>query len=138
MRKEDIDDYFERRAEAVNGVPVSLVLNIDEAGQDDYVDMHSYTVILPSTGETPAVYIPVRRETKRSTLLHCICADGTYNKPLLIIPRKTGDGVLLKRLCTNNTMIKFQEKGFANTDLIKSWLEQVFFHRSMSQTRRRI
>ena len=127
INDEYIQNYFDRLSEAVNGVPVSLVYNIDEAGQDDYVDMHAYNVVVPLTVKTRTVYVPVRRETKRSTLLHCICADGTYTKPLLIIPRKTVDSVLLKRLCINNTMIKFQEKGYANTDLIRYWFEHVFF-----------
>ena len=126
VNQQDIDEYYERLANSVNGVPVSLIFNIDEAGEDDYVDTHSYKVIVPSTIETRTIPIPVRRNTKRSTLLHCICADGTYAKPLLIIPRKTCDSMILKRLCINNTMIKYQKKGYANTQLIKQWVQEVF------------
>ena len=44
--KDKIDEYFRRLEEAVNGVPASLVLNVDEADEDDYCDLHSYQVIV--------------------------------------------------------------------------------------------
>ena len=123
----DIDNYFYNLFDAVHRVPVSLVFNIDEAGEDEYVDTNAYQVIVDSTYPADVVGIPNRRESKRSTLIHCISADGTYTKPLLIIPRKTVDSSILKRLCCNNVLIKHQEKGFANTELIKYWLETIFF-----------
>ncbi|KAK8890374.1 hypothetical protein M9Y10_035150 [Tritrichomonas musculus] len=84
-------------------------------------------VIFPSSCTDATTKILVRRQCKRSTLVHCTCADGTMTKPLLIIPRKTLDSVLLKRLTCNNIMIKYQDKGFAkNTDFIRTWLEEIF------------
>ena len=124
---EAIDDYFSRLTDAITGVPVSLIFNADEAGEDDYVDLHSYKVIVDKAHPSPTIPIPVRRESKRSTLLHCICADGTSLKPLLIIPRKTLDSDSILRVCSSNVLIQYQKKGFANTDLIKTWLEEVFF-----------
>ena len=122
-----IDSYFVNLKNAVDGVPVSLVFNIDEAGEDDYVDTHSFKVIVPASHEGNVISIPVRRETKRATLVNCICADGTRLKPLMIIPRKTVDSHILKRINANNVFIKFQEKGFANTQLIQFWFNEIFF-----------
>lgn len=122
----DIDNFYANLKNLVDACPASLVFNMDEAGQDEFVDSHSMNVIVPSSCTDATTKIPVRRQCKRSTLVHCICTDGTITKPLLIIPRKTIDSVLLKRLTCNNVMIKFQDKGYANTDLIRKWLEEIF------------
>lgn len=68
----DINNYFDDLGMCVNGVPASLVFNMDEAGQDEYVDTHSMKVIVDSTYTKSFIKIPVRRNTKRSTLIHCI------------------------------------------------------------------
>lgn len=111
----DIDNFYQNLKTLVDGCPASLVFNM-EAGQDEFVDSHSMNVIVPFSCTDATTKVPVRRKCKRSTLVHCICADGTVMKPLLIIPRKTLDSIL----------IKFQEKGYANTSLIKKWLEEIF------------
>ena len=59
--------------------------------------------------------------------MHCICSDGTYLNPLVIIPRKTEDNSTFKQLNCNIFLIIHQEKGFANTQIIKIWLEEIFF-----------
>ena len=127
VQREEIDQYYKTLKEVVDGVPVSLVFNIDEAGEDDYVDSYAFNVIVSSEYEENTISVPVRRNSKRATLLHCVCADGTYTKPLLILPRKSIDSVTLKRVCCNNVILKYQEKGYANTDIIKYWLENEFF-----------
>ena len=103
------------------------MLNVDEAGEDDYCDLHSYQVIVSQDYTESSIEIPVRRDSKRSTLIHTIAADGTYLKPLLIIPRKTVDSSILKRLTSNNISIHHQQKGFANTEIIAKWLQEDFF-----------
>ena len=125
--KDKIDDYFRRLEEAVNGVPASLVLNVDEADEDDYCDLHSYQVIILQDYTETSIEIPLRRDSKRSNLIHTIAADGTYLKPLLIIPRKTVDSSILKRLTSNNISIHHQQKGFAHTEIIAKWLQRGFF-----------
>ena len=89
---------------------------MDEADQDEYVDQHSMNVIFPKNFKGERTSVPVRHESKRATLIHCICNDGSYTRPLLIVPRKAVDSVILKH----------QTKGFANTDLIRNWLETIF------------
>ena len=124
---ENMENYFIELKKAVDGVPASLVYNMDEAGQDEYVDEYSMKVIVKSDYQGEVTNIPVRRESKRATLIHYICNDGTYTKPLLIIPRKTVDSLILKRLTFSNLYIKHQTKDFANTNLIRNWLETIFF-----------
>lgn len=124
--QKNIDNFYISLKKLVDNCPASSMLNTNEAGQDEFVDTHFMNVIVPSSCTDATTKIPVRRQCKRSTLVHCICADGTMTKPLLIIPRKTLDSVLLKRLTCNNIMIKYQDKGFANTDLIRTWLEEIF------------
>ena len=125
--RDQIDDYFSRLSNAINGVPASLVVNMDEAGEDDYCDLHAYQVVVSQEFTENSIEIPVKRDCKRSTLVHAIAADGTYFKPLLIIPRKTVDSSLLKRLTISNVSIHHQKKGFANTEIISKWLEDEFF-----------
>ena len=48
VNADDIDNYYSNLAENINGTPASLVFNMDEAGEDDYVDTHSYNVIVQS------------------------------------------------------------------------------------------
>lgn len=127
VQLEALDAYYAKLEQEVNGVPASLVFNMDEAGQDEYIDTHSMKVIVPITYTSATIKIPVRRSVKRSTVIHCICCDGTYPKPLVIIPRKTLDSVILKKLTCQNVMIKFQTKGFTNTELMKLWLTEIFF-----------
>ena len=124
---EEMKQYFVDLKNTVDGVPASLVFNMDEAGQDDYIDTHSIQVVVKSTCQDKIIQIPLRRESKRATLIHCISADGTYAKPLLIVPRKTLDRVLLQRLTCNNCIVKYQCHGFANTMIIRQWLEKIFF-----------
>lgn len=88
---------------------------MDEAGQDEYIDAHSISIMVPNLNTQFSSDILVRRKSKRITL-HCICIDGTYIKPLVIIHRKMLDNITLKTLYCNNVMIKFQEKGFNNTE----------------------
>lgn len=123
----DIDHYYDNLAQEIDGAPASLIFNMDEAGEDDYVDTRSYNVIVPSEYQGKSINIPVRRKSKRSTLIHCISCDGTYLLPLLIIPRKTVDSVIFKKLTPNNFLIQYQSKGFSNFQLIQFWLENIFF-----------
>lgn len=109
VQLEALDAYYAKLEQEVNGVPASLLFNMDEAGQDEYIDTHSMKVIVPITYTNSKIKIPVRRSVKRSTVIHYICCDGTYPKPFVIIPRKILDSVILKKLTCQNVMIKFQK-----------------------------
>lgn len=124
---DDIENYYDDLAQTIDGSPASLVFNMDEAGEDDYVDTHPYHVFVPENFEKKNIKIPVRRGSKRSTLLHYISVDGTFLKSLMIVPRKTVDSRIFKKLTSNNVLIKSQEKGFSNTEIIKFWFDEIFF-----------
>ena len=64
---------------------------MDEAGEDDFVDINSYRVILPWDYPSETIEIPVRRSSKRSYLIHWISADGCYLKPSIISPKISGE-----------------------------------------------
>jgi hypothetical protein len=56
---------------------------------------------------------------KRITLLACIGADGSYMKPLVIIPRKTVDAdLMLSGLTPEKVAVASQPKGFVNSVLL--------------------
>lgn len=124
VTKDSIDLYFQLLSQMIDGTPASLVYNMDKAGQDDFVDLHSFHVIVIVDYQGNVIKVPVRRNSKRATLINCICSDGTYLKLLIIIPRKIIDSIIFKKLTLNNVLIKSQKNGFANTEIIKIWLEQ--------------
>ena len=41
VKEIDIDNCYSNLAENIDGTPPSLVFNMDEAGEDDYVETHS-------------------------------------------------------------------------------------------------
>lgn len=75
----DIDNYYTN---------LGMCVNIDEAGQDEYVYTHSMKAIVDTKYTKSSIKTPVMMNTKRSTLVHCICSDRTYAKPLVIILEK--------------------------------------------------
>lgn len=54
-----MENYFIELKKAVDGVPASLVYNMDEAGQDENVDEHSMQVIVKSDYQGEVTNIPV-------------------------------------------------------------------------------
>lgn len=44
--EDDLKTYFEQLKVAVNGIPVSLIYNMDEEGKDEYVDSFLMMVFL--------------------------------------------------------------------------------------------
>lgn len=54
----------------VDGVPSTLLFKMDEEGQDEYVDTHSMKVIVLSLYAHPSITNPIRRPTKRSTIVY--------------------------------------------------------------------
>lgn len=95
VTKDSIDLYFQLLSQLIDGTPVSLVYIIDKAGQDDFVDLYSFHAIVPADYQGNVIKVPVRRNSKRTTLVNWICSDGTYLKPLIIIPRKILESIIL-------------------------------------------
>jgi hypothetical protein len=83
---EAIDEYYEGLELNVPGVPADMVINLDEAGHQDWVDAHACPVVVPADFVGSQVEVAVSRQTKRATLLGAITLGGPYLKPLVIMP----------------------------------------------------
>ena len=86
-----IDDYFVKLSRLLDGVPIGWLYNIDETGQQDFVDAREIHIVVRKEIDVKGLKYPVDRNGKRSTLIHCICSDGTFLNPLFVLPRKTID-----------------------------------------------
>jgi hypothetical protein len=74
------------------------------------------------------IQIPIDRGSKRSSLLVRIAADGTYLKPLLILPGKTIESELMEQgVNGDRCLIVHQENDFICTELFEQWRLEVFF-----------
>lgn len=85
----DAELFYELLKDAVNGIPAAFIFNLDEAGFQEWVDAREEKVVVPECYEGDDIKIPTDGNSKRSTLLACISAEGDALKPLLIVPRKT-------------------------------------------------
>ena len=127
--EEEIDTFFARIEEILRivDVPSAFLMNIDEAGFDQYVDARKSTRLVPSSYEHAEVPAPVTRAEKRATLLAGICADGHCLKPLLILQRDTMEAELLQLGYTvDKVHYARSETGFMNTRLFLDWAEHTF------------
>jgi hypothetical protein len=85
-------------------------------------------VMVPSTYEADQIPIPVDRVARRTSLLVCISADGSYLRPLLILPRKTIESELIEQgISEAHAKMVYQEHGFISTALFEEWCLEVFF-----------
>ena len=87
--EDEIERYFELLASDLEGVPAHLVFNADECGFDEWQDRQTCQAIVPSHYAKNSILVPVNRQTRRSTLLACIAADGSNLQPFVIVSRKT-------------------------------------------------
>jgi hypothetical protein len=62
------------------------------------------------------------------TTLHCIFADGSYAKPLVVTSRKTVALEIFTRGYTPDKLdIQFQESGFVTRDMFLDWVITILF-----------
>ena len=109
-------------------VPPEFFFNVDESGFQAYADSQKETVIIPYDGDESSTYYSVDRSAKRSTLVGCICLDGSALKPLVIIPNKTVTQELrIRGYNDSNCLIVCQECGFINTEAFVYWAQQILF-----------
>jgi hypothetical protein len=72
------------------------------------------------------VYFPVDRVSQQNFLLVAILADGTFLKPLMILPRKTIETELYEQgIAVNVCMLVHQTNGFIATELFQDWCSEV-------------
>ena len=121
-----IDEYYHDLANMITDLPADLVANLDEMGYSDYADTSLVKMVVPSWVNDGV--FPVERTKKRITILHCIFADGTFIKPLIIVPRKTIELELFDiGLTPDKVIVMFQENGFVDTHCFLTWASNVFF-----------
>lgn len=125
---EDIKKYYKELDQAIHDVPGAFIFNIDEAGCSDWTDAHEITVLVPNQYEKSTIEIPVDRNSKRATIVACIAADGSFLKPMIILPRKTMELDLLMWGYTNEkALFAYQKNAFMTTVLFEEWAKNVFF-----------
>jgi hypothetical protein len=91
---EALMEYFSTLPKAIDDLPTAFIWNMDEIGHSDWADAHADTMFVPSDFESDSVPIPLNRTGERITLVGCICLDGSFTKPMVVIPRHTVDNDL--------------------------------------------
>jgi hypothetical protein len=124
---EIVTENFENLQHVLNGIGSELVWNMDEISHMDWPDAHPETVYVPHDYMDSTIPIGVSRTGKRITLIACICADGSYAKSMVIVPRHTIDADLaLFGVSDCNCHICHQQNGFIDRELFEWWLGQIF------------
>ena len=76
---EDICQYYRMLKAELPDVPVGLVFNPDESGQNQFVDARDIFIFVPE--DVNIETYPVNRSIKRITLLHCISTPSNNFLP---------------------------------------------------------
>lgn len=121
---EDIQKFYQQLAQEVKGIPVGFLFNLDESGQNQYIDARNIYVIVPENANVTTY--PLNRNIKRITLLHCIGSDGTSCDPLIILPRLTLDNEIFDVIPTGRVMFASQVKGYCTHELFSNWFLEKF------------
>ena len=127
--EEAIDDFFNNLEEILNvaEIPSAFIMNLDEAGFDQFADRRRTRRIVPTEYTLNEIPTPVSRNEKHATLLACICADGHCMRPLLVLQRETMECELLQLGYTLDKVIYGRSAtGYMNTELFLLWAEHSF------------
>ena len=123
---EAIKEYYSILKKKVTGIPVGWCFNIDETGEQDFVDAQEISVVVPFETDIKDLEYPVSRNGKRSTLIHCICSDGTFLRPLFVLPRKTLDSEVFDVITPGSAIFETSPTGFVNTEIFCKWMDGEF------------
>lgn len=124
---DDIIAYYQRLSELLSLIPCGFCFNLDESGIQRYVDAKDTYLVVPNDFPDDELTFPVYRSSKRITLLHCISTDGSYIKPLFVLPRKTFESDVFEYIDPNSCRFSTQEHGFLTAELFEYWLVTCFF-----------
>jgi hypothetical protein len=138
VTSEQIRDYFANLTSLISGAPCQFVFNFDEMGHQEWADRGPMRCYIPSEDESDFVYFPVSRTGKRITLIACICADGTYLKPSVILTRKTYDEDALGAIgwTQDNCFIYSQRNSFIDIEIFSDWVKDTFVPELIERRRR--
>jgi hypothetical protein len=124
----EIEAWFNKLEEKVQGIPRAFMFKVDGTGCWEYSDSREVRALVPIDYRAPSVPVPVNRHSKRSTLTACIAADGFRAKSFLIVSRTTAENELrLSGYDRNNVFIASQENAFMTRSLFELWATEVFF-----------
>ena len=134
---EEVKQFMEDTEELLRDVPASFVFNIDETGINEYQNAKK-SVVVHNRSVGNKTHYPVARDTKHTTVVACIAADGTAVQPLVIVTHRTVREALLRRCWTPDKVhFAHSERGFITHDLFMEWLRTTFIP-NVEERRRRI
>jgi hypothetical protein len=120
---DEIDHYYRTLANTLKDIPSALVINLDETGHDEWGDKKKHKVVVPISFSGSSIEIPVARESKRSTVLGAIVANGAHLQPLVIVPRVSIETELFELGYTPDVvMYGSSESGFITSNLFDDWI----------------
>ena len=122
----DIDAYYDILESKVMQVDFRFFFNIDETGEDEFVDTHAVRVLVPATANSDSIKIPVSRRQKRFTIIHTICTDGTFMDMYMILPRVTIESDVFTVIDKSSVRMIYQKNGFVTDAIFKDFWENWF------------
>jgi hypothetical protein len=123
---QEVGAYFERLECVLVDFPADMVVNLDETGHCEWVDAAPEPVVIPADFPDLKIRVPIKRQSKQSTLLGAITADGGHLKPLVIIHRDTIETELCECGFTpDRVCYRSQENAFITSALFAEWAEEV-------------
>ena len=131
---EQIKEYYDQLQDELEGVPIGFLFNLDESGQNQFVDAQNISLIVPN--DVKLETYPVSRSIKRITLLHCIGSDGSSSDPMIILPRLTIDNEIFDEIPTGSVLFASQTKGFCTHELFTHWFVNKFLPYLKKQRRK--
>ena len=130
---------FHQTTEALlRDVPAAFVFNMDETGINEYANAKKKQVVVPKSDPREKMDYPVERNTKSSTLVACIAADGTGIPPLLVVKHRTFREII-EEMCWTEEKVTFahSDSGFITREIFMRWLREVFIP-NVNERRERI
>lgn len=123
-----IDEYYSSLESyfLTYNIPSPFVYNVDEEGHDEFVDTKKTELVVVPQSNTQKLRFPVKRKDDHTTFVACICADGSYMKPLMVVKRKTIEARILRTSLWDKVKIEHEETGYINSKIFDAWLEKVF------------
>ena len=112
-----------------NDIPSFMVFNLDEEGNDPFVDACDLKIIVPKNDDNKGkkFHYPVKRSANHTTFLGCVNAHGSFVKPMIIIKRVTVEGTLLSlNYGPDRLLLGYSQKGYINRELFEKWLLEAF------------
>lgn len=100
-----------------------LFFNCDEVGVKQDNPNKSQRILVPKSFDG-SINIGLNPEGKNTTIISCICADGSIIDPLIVIDRKNYTEFINKYF--PHLHITYNDSGFVTSPIFEYWLVQIF------------